>query len=715
MSIDPYSLCPCGSGKKLKFCCIDLASDIERIHRMIEGDQPHAAQRHVEQTLASHPGRASLLDLQAILELSLNELDKAQATIRVFLQAHPNNPSALANQALLLTKVGGGVASVAPLQQALSAIGRDMPQRVLEAIGAVGHALLTTGHVVAAQAHLWLYTAIAPKDDTRALELLVNLNQSAGLPILLRERMKLRDWPTDMEWKDEAEVATKLADRGRWQQAMFIVDDLGQKHGADPALVYNRAILGGWLGDDNALVNGLHAFARFDVPFDDAVEAEAIAQLLDHELADATFDIVKRVYGIKELDQLQERLSDDRRIESYDLEPEATKSEDGPAPQATFLLLDRESPESGAEITREQIPSVLSFVSLFGRQTDRAERLELLIDRSDSFEAATQAIAEIAGDTLADEFTDEVIGQSSQIEQALSWRWHFPADTPPILRRTLLANERSEAITSRWPEVSRASLEGKSPREAATDPELRIALAATVLVLEQGSNNFDQGGTVAKLRENLKMDAPQSIDPEEYDIADLPVVRIPRVKLSAVEDEPLVQLYRRAMLTSSRAAIRATCLELLNRPNISELVPVDEIYGRLVPMEPDPAKALELINQARVHADEAGESTARWDIAELEFHFSEGNIEEAKRTLGEIDERHRDNPEVAAAVYQLLYEVGVLQPEDLAADPAIQPGMPPPDEFTTAGQTGAGDGGIWTPDSESPAGGEKKSKLWTPS
>ena len=67
MAVDPYAPCPCGSGKKLKFCCTDLIGDIEKIHRMIEGDQPRAALQHVEQTLAKHPRRASLLDLKATL------------------------------------------------------------------------------------------------------------------------------------------------------------------------------------------------------------------------------------------------------------------------------------------------------------------------------------------------------------------------------------------------------------------------------------------------------------------------------------------------------------------------------------------------------------------------------------------------------------------------------------------------------------------------
>jgi hypothetical protein len=236
MAVDPYAPCPCGSGKKLKFCCTDLIGDIEKIHRMIEGDQPRAALKHVEQTLAKHPRRASLLDLKATLEMSLDEMAAAGETVREFLEVEPNNPAAHACQAMYLAAAERGSAAVQPLQRALALLDREMPQRVFEAIGVVGRALLTEGQIVAAQAHLWLHVGLAPQKDSRALEMLVNLNHYSGLPLLLRDHLRMRDWPAGVSWKAEAEEASRLAALGRWQAAVGIIDRLGATHGADPTL-----------------------------------------------------------------------------------------------------------------------------------------------------------------------------------------------------------------------------------------------------------------------------------------------------------------------------------------------------------------------------------------------------------------------------------------------------------------------------------------------
>ena len=118
MAIDPYSPCPCGSGKKLKFCCADLAADIEKITKLVAGEQPHAALKHVETLLAKQPDRASLLDIKAMIELSLNDLDAAQKTLEHFLKVAPENAAAHAQWALLAASQGDVAAAVSRLQDA---------------------------------------------------------------------------------------------------------------------------------------------------------------------------------------------------------------------------------------------------------------------------------------------------------------------------------------------------------------------------------------------------------------------------------------------------------------------------------------------------------------------------------------------------------------------------------------------------------------------
>lgn len=707
MPVDPYALCPCGSGKKLKFCCSDLVGEIEKIHRMIEGEQPRAALRHVEQTLTSHPGRASLLDLKASLELSLEETEAAKRTIADFVKLHPDSPTAHACEALLLSEVGDARDAVKSLQRALSYVERDMPLRVYEAMGAVGGALLEAGHVLAAQTHLWLHAALAPKEDTRSREVLAALHHYSGLPLLLRDQISLCPAPSDAPWGAEAEQAARLANNGKWQQAAAIIDKLGGQYGAEPVLLYNRALLAGWLADDRALVAGLHAFAQLDVPLDEAVEAEAIAQLLDPDLREASLDSVLQVYEIKDLDGLIERLLSDKRVQAFDMDPAAFDKSDQPRPRHTYVLLDRPMPESGESLKREDAPRMAGILAIYGRQTDRAERVELTVDKGPAYDETISAIKEIAGDTLGGMTEERVVGSVSPTDQALNWRWQLPRDTPPEVRRRLMDEERRVAILQRWPELANPAFGGKSAQEAAKDPAMKIPLLAALLILEQGSNTDRDTPTIAELRSNLGLPQPEAVVAGSQPAISLPMVRIGRLQVENVSDDDLVTLYHRAVMAGAGAATAMLAREAVRRPSLATRIPPSDAYRRLIAVEHDSARALELINAAREHGKSSGESTAPWDLAELELHITSGNPEEARQALTRIEAEHRNDPNVVAALYRLLYETGVIPPEALHAH-AQQPAMQAP----AAAPSGA-TGHIWTPDSEQPTTG--KSPLWTPS
>jgi tetratricopeptide (TPR) repeat protein len=707
MAVDPYALCPCGSGKKLKFCCSDLVGEIEKIHRMIEGEQPRAALRHVEQTLASHPGRASLLDLKATLEMSLGEMDAARKTVAEFVAGNKDSATAHACEAILLAEDDMPREAVDSLQRALALVEREMPLRVFEALGAVGGALLEAGHILGAQAHLWLHAALAPKDDTRSREVLAALNHYSGLPLLLRDQLRFRPWPADAPWKAEAEKATRLADNGKWREAVSIIDQLGQKHGADPALVFNRALLGGWLADDRMLVAGLHAYSQLDVPPDDAVEAEAIAQMLDPDLKEKRLDSTIQIFEIRDLDSLVAKFSSDKRVQSFEMDPQLFAGRDQPRPRNTFVLLDRPMPATGADLTRDAVPRLTGILAIYGRQTDRPERLEFSIEKGPGFEPAIATLKEVAGDAIGEVTEEKIIGSVSPTDQAINWRWHPPRDTPPDVRRRLLDEERHAAIVERWPKLAQPALGGKSPLEAKDDPSLRIPLMASVLILEQGGNLDRDAESIAELRRELNLPQPETIVPNGQPMSGLPLARIALLKVEDVSDEDLVMLYRRSILVGAQAATLRLAREAVVRPSLADRIPPADAYQRMIASERDPDKALVLINSAREHSKSIGQSTASWDLAELELHITTGNVDDAKSMLAQIEREHRDDPQVAAALYQLLYETGVITDEQPAHMPRE---MAPAAAAATAAEPA---GRIWTPDSDRPSGG--KSALWTPS
>ena len=91
MATDLYARCPCGSGKKIKFCCKDIITDIERIERMLQGDQRTSAVERINKLLEKHPDRPALLALRGQGLIELEQLGEAVGTLERLLEIEPTN------------------------------------------------------------------------------------------------------------------------------------------------------------------------------------------------------------------------------------------------------------------------------------------------------------------------------------------------------------------------------------------------------------------------------------------------------------------------------------------------------------------------------------------------------------------------------------------------------------------------------------------------
>ena len=147
MSIDSYAYCPCGSGKKIKFCCCaDLMADLGRVVRMFEGEQRLACLSEVDKLIASGKDRAAFLAIKVRLELELEEYEKAEKTVDQLIEKSPDNPLALCQRAILdAGDPDSDSDGVEPLQRALEVCDGKIPAELLGAMHAVAVRLVSEG------------------------------------------------------------------------------------------------------------------------------------------------------------------------------------------------------------------------------------------------------------------------------------------------------------------------------------------------------------------------------------------------------------------------------------------------------------------------------------------------------------------------------------------------------------------------------------------
>src|SRR5438876_5165738 len=92
MTIDPYASCPCGSGKKFKWCCQDIHADIDRAFQQHNDGQHEASLRTMTEVVRQHAGNPEAWGRQAQL-LSLNgKLEEAEQALEKAFALNPNYP-----------------------------------------------------------------------------------------------------------------------------------------------------------------------------------------------------------------------------------------------------------------------------------------------------------------------------------------------------------------------------------------------------------------------------------------------------------------------------------------------------------------------------------------------------------------------------------------------------------------------------------------------
>jgi len=274
----------------------------------------------------------------------------------------------------------------------------------------------------------------------------------------------------------------------------------------------------------------------------------------------------------------------------------------------------------------------------------------------------------------------------------------------------LMSEARREMLLERWPELPQQIFDGKTARAAVADPALRNRVLAAILLLELSTDQLTSDFDFNDLRAKLGLPTLGPVDTRQTPLVEVPLARLSRVDVKQLNDDELVDLYRRADHYRQIGALRAAALEVIARPSLDKEVEKAEVYGILAQIEPDTDQAIKYLDQARETADAAQTSTAPWDLAELALRISRGEVADADRLLHHLRAEHLREPGVAQALFQILSEAGIIGPDGKPTAAAREASA---HIVVPGGTAPAGEGSkIWTPGSDQPSG--KKSALWTP-
>ncbi|MDA7950351.1 MAG: hypothetical protein MPJ24_02600 [Pirellulaceae bacterium] len=706
MVTDLYNLCPCGNGEKLKYCCNDLSNELEKILAKIKGEQRLAALQEVERLLGQHPKNPALLSLRCSLLLQLEELGKVAEAIEQFVTACPGNPSAHAYDAIWAALQKQPNAAIGKLQKSFENLGKSLSPQVYEAISLVSQSLLEANNLLAARGHLSLQAILAGENDPLPLQLLTQINSAPQVPLLLKQDFLLEEAANATPYAQEFTEAFQLAAAGRWANGKELFRKLDKNNPGQYPILKNIAILASWLGDLIETVEAWRGVASSEgCSEEEAIEAEALAQLIDAKTYEDQLDVVKIEVTLSDGDGFLERLSSEKLVEKMPIDPQLLKTEDSnPPPKAAYWLLDKPIPELSDKLTLKETPLVLGEMLYYGKQTDREARLDCIVTRDDNFATVQQHLKDLSfGMTLRKEQEEEVIGQVSAVSHLLNWNYHLPAGIDEAKKKELAESHRKETILKGWLNRELSTLDGKTPLEASKNPSLKTKLEASLFLLELMGEQNEWTFDFDELRKTLSLEKPSNLS-FDVEVGALPLVRLSRLSAELLPDDDLSLAFRRATMSGARRAARMLGNELIKRDGTTEAT-TDYVYGMFARLANDPGEALELLAKAKEVAKEKGRPVASYLIAELDIRLEQRQVQEVQQLLGVFQTEYAQDAEVSRAVYQILVQHGVISPQGMP--PGMSPGAP------AVGTPGPASPSVTQPGMES-SEPQKTSKLWVP-
>lgn len=710
MAVDQYALCPCGSGKKIKFCkCVDSIGEMDKVVTMITGNQVVAALDRINQLLQQHPSAAWALAIKGRLLMNLSEMDALMENAERFIRLQPSNPLALAQKAASLVFRERVTEAAHTVLEALAESRQGIDSFLLEIVSILSVALLRERKFLSARLYASIPLMVSEFEHGQFAESVLNeLNESRTLNNLLKSMPEVEAYSPSAVWAERFEEAYTLLMSHQVLAAESKLEGLDRQYPKEPALLSSLLLCAIWRADTDAQQRLLVKLS--DVAADDETAARLLATsfIVDPKMKALMVPMSDFEYEISDVEQTILAFTSNPRTRAIPGEALRGLDMGEVPPKAGYQILDKPMIAAGEPLVADHVPIAIGTVLVFGRQTDRAPYLKVLDILPFNRGELGAMLQEIAGVTQP---TSEVGRELSLIALAA------PRMVLEVNPRQLPEYEGviDQVSTRTVPAVilqqSLSCTNGKKIAELVNDPStLRLRTALLRSLQGVAELKLMIGGALKSLEQQLQV--PPLIAPSprtEEDVENLSAFDLIEVDPSHLNFEDLYYLFQRAMQSGCLRTVEQCTALLVEKPVTDEESKemIFNAFTALMSVSRHPQSALDVGQRARQWCQQHNVNDSRIMLNEIIKHLELGDPAGFEKSIQGIVAKHGKDQRVMAQLQQLLVQVGVLNPDGSprrtqAPAPAKSSGLwtggPEPVE-TPAANSDAGQGGskLWLP------------------
>lgn len=710
MTIDSYAPCPCGNGKKLKFCkCVEQPQELETIMRLAEGGQELAALDRINQLLAKTPNTAWLLAIKCELSLAMQEFETFRETAIRFLKLKPDNPLALVMRSMVAANDGEPLENAARyLLQGMSESRETFPTMTLPAIQVLIRTMADKGKL--SMVGFWCdvlnsLTPDAEPDEESPLKD-PTLNLLAKTPTRVVEN-------TQASGRERLAEVASLARTFRYPQAETKLRAILRDFPDHPSTLSHllRAQYA-QLDQEGAFATAKKLSENMQISAEERAYFLALAFEIEPDQKSIDSPMLVRYCEVDSEERIHESLEKLDIAQPYGgQEAEqmrhfyASAVNDEVPAKRVFAVYDRHFSIRQAQIIGEpvadsnEIAQFVATVVTFGKQTDRPARV-LVVARH---MAKQKEQLDRLLDTL--QLGTEIAGHQ------------IPSDSPyPLLLRRpkvlvatpglqLTCEQRGQELVEDFLNCQLPILGNQSVLEASQDERKRALIRGLLVHLEGEQSFVVPRESIDEIYSRLNLPRPTLIvNPQSENIQLTSVVDLDRIDCRQLSDNQLQAITGRSVALGAYRVYYHCAKEILNRETLAESPSRIAALSGMISFETTIEGKIKYCEKLETAMEKAGAPVGRVVIQRMGLLQASGRVQEAQECMLNATKKHPNDPYLLSFM-QYIMEQSRGAGRGRGADPMMG-GM------LGGGETQESGSGLVLPGQSEPQ--ESKSKLWLP-
>ncbi len=192
MALDLYSPCPCGSGKKFKWCCQPIHQEITKAFEQDANGQHEAALKTMDDVAAQHPGNPEVWGRKAQLLYQMDKAEEAEAALQKSFDINPSYPFGYYLKGKFRQYEGELAGALILFRRAAELYDPDAKPLLSQLYGLIADCELKLNRPVAARAALEIARRCTPEDAELTKDLQTLFGDQSRFPESARREYRFQ-------------------------------------------------------------------------------------------------------------------------------------------------------------------------------------------------------------------------------------------------------------------------------------------------------------------------------------------------------------------------------------------------------------------------------------------------------------------------------------------------------------------------------------------